>query len=144
MIMRIAKAVMWIVALFYGYGAVVHVLNILSLTGFDWLSAPLKWQVLDVVYLVLDIIVVIGFFIRWKLSYFAFYVAASSQIVLYTAFREWIVDVPEKFAVSPDQVSYLTTLVIFHFVTLILVTIALWVIYDKTRQQGQGGVRGFQ
>ena len=127
---RIARAIMWIVALFYAYGALVHVMNMLSLTGFDWLNAPRKWQVLDIIYLVFDLIVAIGFLARWKVSYAVFYLAASSQIVLYTAFRDWITNVPEEFALSPEQASYLNILVMFHCVTLILVTIALRVAHN--------------
>ena len=104
-------------------------MNILGLTGFDWAGAPLKWQVLDVVYLLLDIVVAVGFFARWKVSYYAFYVAAVSQVFLYTIFRSWVLDVPADFSVSPEQESYLTTLVVFHLVTIVLVTIAL-----KTKQ----------
>ena len=84
---RIGKVIIWIIALFYAYGAVVHVMNMLSLTGFDWLNAPMKWQVLDIVYLFLDIVVAIGFFAGWKISYVAFYLAAISQIILYTLLR---------------------------------------------------------
>ncbi len=120
-----ASIIVWIVALFYAYGALVHVMNMLSLTGFDWRSAPVKWQVLDVVYLVIDVFVVAGLLLSWKVGYVAFYLAALSQIVLYTAFRSWIVDVPPEFAVSDEQRSYLTGLVVFHCVTLVLVTIAL-------------------
>lgn len=120
-----ASIIIWIVALFYAYGALVHVMNMLSLTGFDWRSAPLKWQVLDIVYLVIDVVVVVGLLSSWKAGYVAFYLAAFSQIVLYTIFRNWIVDVPPEFAVSDEQRSYLTGLVIFHSVTLVLVTAAL-------------------
>ena len=110
--------------MFYAYGALVHVMNMLSLTGFDWRSAPVKWQALDVAYLVIDVIVVAGLVLNWKAGYIAFYLAALSQIVLYTALRSWIVDVPPEFAVSDEQRSYLTGLVVFHCVTLALVTIA--------------------
>ena len=120
-----ASIVVWIVALFYAYGALVHVMNMLSLTGFDWQSAPLKWQALDIVYLVIDVIVVAGLLLSWKAGYVAFYLAALSQIILYTFFRDWIVDVPPEFAVSDEQRSYLTGLVVFHSVTLVLVTAAL-------------------
>ena len=41
-----ASIVIWIVVAFYAYGAGVHVSNLLSVTGFDWRAAPLKWQVL--------------------------------------------------------------------------------------------------
>ncbi|MFK7967540.1 MAG: hypothetical protein AB8C46_26565 [Burkholderiaceae bacterium] len=54
----------WVIAAFYLYGAGVHVMNMLSLTGFEWQSAPLKWQVLDVVYLVIDLAVVVGLFLN--------------------------------------------------------------------------------
>lgn len=124
--MRLAASIiLWIVALFYSYGALVHVMNMLSMTGFDWSSAPLKWQVLDIVYLVIDVVVVAGFLLRWKAGAIAFYLAASSQIVLYTVLRSWIIDVPAEFAVSDVQRSYLTGLVVFHCLTLILVTFAL-------------------
>ena len=121
----IAKGIIWRVGLCYAYGALVHVLNMLSLTGFDWMQAPWKWQVLDIMYLGLDVVVAVGFFRQWKVASIAFYLAAISQIILYTVFRAWIIDVPEEFAVSSEQVSYLTVLVVFHIVTLVLVTIVL-------------------
>ena len=99
----------------------------LSQTGFAWPAAPPKWRVLDVVYLVLDILVVIGIFAKWRIGPIAFYLAAISQIILYTIFRDWILAVPEEFAVSEAQRSYLTTLVYFHLITLVLVTGALMV-----------------
>ena len=124
--MRIAASIIiWVVALFYAYGALVHVANMLSMTGFDWSSAPLKWQVLDIVYLVIDVIVVAGLLLRWKAGVIVFYLAAFSQIVLYTILRSWIIDVPAEFAVSDEQQSYLTGLVVFHCVTLLLITFAL-------------------
>ena len=97
-----ASIVIWAIAAFYCYGALVHVLNMLSLTGFDWGMAPLKWQALDVFYLFLDLLVVVGLILRWKLGYLAFYAAALSQIFLYTLLREWIVDVPAEFTVSEE------------------------------------------
>ena len=123
---HLSIVVLYIVALFYAYGAIVHILNIFSLTGFSWLEAPIKWQTLDFVYLILDSIVIVGFFFAWTMSYFAFYIAAVSQIILYTIFRDWIIDVPEKFAVSSEQVSYLDSLVLFHSITLLCVTAVLW------------------
>jgi hypothetical protein len=81
------------------------------------------------VYLILDATVVVGLFLNWKIGYAAFYWAAVSQILLYTIFRNWIIDVPSEFAVTfavtEDQRSYLTMFVIFHCVTLALMTAAL-------------------
>ena len=121
----IAKAILWIVTLFYGYGALVHILNMAGMSGFDWLNAPVKWQVLDIVYLLLDLTVVVGLIRIARVSVAAFYIAAISQIILYTIFRKWVIDVPENYAVSPDQESYLSVLVIFHVITLVLVTWAI-------------------
>ena len=121
-----ASIVMWLVAAFYAYGALVHVLNMLGLSGFDWRSAPLKWQVLDVSYLLIDLLVVVGLLLRWRFGFVALYVAALSQILLYTVLREWIIDVPPEFAVSEEQRRYLTSLMIFHCLTLGLVSAALW------------------
>ncbi|WP_299865695.1 hypothetical protein [uncultured Roseobacter sp.] len=42
------SALRYPLAAFYLYGAGVHVANVAGWTGFDRLSAPLKWQVLDV------------------------------------------------------------------------------------------------
>ncbi len=127
MTQRFATAVLWIVAAFYAYGALVYVLNILGVTGFDWSSAPLKWQVLDVVYLVLDLIVTIGLVRRWPPAYAAFYAAATSQILLYTVFRDWITSVPAEFARSPEEIAYLDMLVTFHVITIAAVSLALYV-----------------
>lgn len=121
-----ASIVVWIVVAFYFYGAAVHALNMLSLSGFDWRAAPIKWQILDISYLILDLVVVVGLILVWKAGFIAFYLAAISQILLYTLLRDWIVDVPVEFAVTDEQRGYLTGLVIFHCATVILVSLALW------------------
>ncbi len=119
------RIVFWTVAAFYVYGAAVHVLNIAGVSGFDWPTAPLKWQVLDIAYLALDVLVVVGLIRRWAVGYVAFFAAALSQIILYTVLRPWILDVPPEYAPAPEQVSYLDGLVAFHAITLIAVAVAL-------------------
>ncbi len=114
-------------ALAYSYGAAVHCMNMLDMTGFDWSAAPAKWQLLDVVYLILDIAVV-GFLLSGRaLGTALLAVAAVSQIVLYTLFRTWVLDVPAAYRVDPAAESYLDGLIAFHGVTLIsiLVTVLL-------------------
>ena len=54
-----ASIIIWIVAWFYAYGALVHVMNMLSTTGLEWRSAPVEWQALDVLYLIIDVVVVV-------------------------------------------------------------------------------------
>lgn len=112
-------------SLLYAYGALVHVANMLSLSGFDWSRAPLKWQALDVIYLVLDLAVVAGLWRPWRISIVSFYAASASQLLLYTLGRTWILDVGEEFAEQVAQADYLWTLVGFHLVALVLVTWSL-------------------
>ncbi len=113
------------VTLFYAYGATVHLLNMLGLAGFDWSDAPVKWQVLDVAYLLTDLVVVVGLVRRWRISIAAFYLAATSQIILYTASRGWFLDVPEPYAGMSAQPWYLNALVVFSLLTLAVVTRAI-------------------
>lgn len=126
-----ATVVLWIVAAFYAYGALVHVANMASLTGFDWLTAPLKWQMLDVAYLVLDVIVAAGLGRQWRTSVFGFFGAAVSQIALYTIGRSWILDVPERFRPGQEAVAYLNHLVAFHVVTFVTVSVSLAVLRSR-------------
>ncbi len=121
-----SRIILWIIAAFYAYGAVVHVLNMLSLSGFSWPDAPLKWQVLDVVYLVLDVLVVTGLLAEARWGFIVLGVAALSQILLYSVFRPWILDVPKEFARSSEEVGYLDTLILFHLSTLLFLLLALW------------------
>lgn len=119
------KYTLWFVGICYGYGAVVHIFNIAGLGGFDWGSAPLKWQVLDVTYLVLNIVVLVGFLRDWQPAYWAFFIAALSQIMLYTLFRDWILDVPTVLQRNPQDQTYLDFLVGFHVATVMLVGIIM-------------------
>jgi len=125
---RISRGILIAVAAFYAYGALVHILNMTSLTGFDWPGAPLKWQILDVAYLVVDVVAAVGLAFAWRIGFVAFVAAATSQIALYTVLRSWILDVPEDYRPSPEQIGYLDTLVAFHVVTIVVVAFALWLL----------------
>lgn len=120
-----ARIILWGIAAFYAYGALVHVANITGLSGFNWLRAPLKWQLLDIVYLVLDIAVVLGILLEKRFGIVAFFIAAASQIVLYARFRSWVVDVPEEFLPTEEQIAYLDLLIGFHILTIVLMLVAL-------------------
>ena len=125
------KGALWAVAAFYLYGAAVHVLNMLSLTGFDWGTAPAKWQALDVVYLALDLLVVIFLPPRRTVGILAFYATAISQVVLYTVLRPWILDVPPEFRRPATEIAYLDGLILFHLVSVVLVSAALWILRGR-------------
>jgi len=111
---------------FYAYGAYVHFANMAGWTGFDWLTAPPKWQLLDVIYLAFDIAVIVGLAARKRLGLLLLILAASSQIMLYTAFRSWVLEVPANFEVDASNATYLDGLVLFHVVCLTAVGWAHW------------------
>ena len=131
------RLILRIIAAFYAYGALVHVLNMLSLTGFDWSATPAKWQALDVAYLVLDVTVVVGLLRGARIGIWAFFCAALSQIALYTVFRDWVLNVPDAFRRSLDEVAYLDVLVIFHVVTCILLSAAIYLAHSSARSQSR-------
>ena len=138
----VTRLVFWIIAAFYAYGALVHVLNMLSLTGFDWFEAPLKWQVLDVAYLAADIIVCIGLLRHRWFGVWGFFAAAFSQIALYTVFRDWVLDVPEAFRRSAEEVAYLDTLIVFHIVTCIVMFAAIYAARRESNSVRKTKIRG--
>ncbi|MEM9897916.1 MAG: hypothetical protein AAF742_00900 [Pseudomonadota bacterium] len=121
-----------ILGLAYGYGAGVHIANMAGVRGFDWLHAPLKWQALDVIYLIIDVAAVLALIFRPRIGFGIVITAALSQIVLYTVFREWIIDVPDAFRLEPSEIKYLDGLVAFHLVSLAIAGAAVFTIREKT------------
>lgn len=115
-----------LIALVYALGAMAHGFNMAGASGYDWSAAPLKWRVLDVVYLILDVGVAAGLIARKRWAVWLWVLTAMSQIVLYTAFRPWVLDVPPAFAASEGEVLFLKGLVAFHAASL-LVFAALFV-----------------
>lgn len=111
---------------FYLYGAAVHVASIAGLSGFEWLLAPRKWQILDLAYLAVDLTVVVGLLARKAWGVFCLIAAAISQILLYTLFRRWILNVPAVFEVEPSAVANLNLLMLFHAICLVAVGFFTW------------------
>lgn len=121
---RFSRTIVLVIAVFYGYGGLVHLANMAGLSGYDWLDAPSKWQVLDLIYLSLDFVVCVGLLRGWRLAVPAFFIANLSQIALYTLGASWVMDVPAEFLPSGHEMS-LGSLVGFHLVTLVLMGVTL-------------------
>ena len=116
---------LWIMAAFYAAGALVHANNLLGAIGAPTPSSPLKWQVLDVLYLCLDLAVVYGA-VRsrpWTLACLG--AAAILQSLLYTVLRRWLLDVPEAVVPAAPAVAHLDGLVAFHALTLVAIAVLL-------------------
>lgn len=121
---RVSRSLVLVIAIFYGYGGLVHLANMAGLSGYNWLDAPSKWQVLDLLYLSLDFVVCVGLLRGWRLAVPAFFIANLSQIALYTLGARWVMDVPAEFTPSGHEMS-LGSLVGFHLVTLVLMSVTL-------------------
>lgn len=108
---RILGYFLKVVALLYLLGALVHLGN---LTGFNEVQpadAPFTWLVLDVFYLVLDVLVGVGLWQRTSWGVACLLVAVVSQLILYMGF-------PSHFARTPEQVQALHGLVGAHLATV--------------------------
>lgn len=85
-----------LLAIALGYSALIHLSNMLGLTGTPWLKTPLAWRIGDVVYLLLDLAAAIGL---WQLKPWGiglFLLAVGSQFAIYTVFID-------LFAQTEDQ-----------------------------------------
>ncbi len=109
-----------ILAVFYAYGALIHIADLLSLGhylgqshGFTFAQMPLAWKIATVYFTILNPIVAIGLWSGAWWGVACFLLAAVSQIIMYTALME----------IFTKQ----TGLVVFHLVTVgLYVLLRLW------------------
>jgi hypothetical protein len=105
------KVFLRILAIIYAFAAVMHIGSILGFGRTPFADAPLSWQLSDIAYGVIDTIAAIGL---WQQKFFgivAFFVAAISEILLFTLVPEW-------FVVEPEQLTMLRGFVAYHLVAI--------------------------
>jgi hypothetical protein len=105
------KIFLRILAVIYAFAAVMHIGSILGFGRTPFADAPLSWQLSDIAYGVIDTIAAIGL---WQQKFFgiaAFFVAAISEILLFTLVPEW-------FVVEPEQLTMLRGFVAYHLVAI--------------------------
>lgn len=107
-----------LLTLFYGYGAIVHLFNLSGWGSLSHEAIPGYWLVADSVYLILNVTMVFGIWLRKRWGVVAFLVAACSQIILYTWF-------PGAFSMNEQQEDALFGILVFHLATVLLY-IGLW------------------
>jgi len=93
------KIFLRILSIIYAFAAVLHIGSILGFgrTPFD--EAPLSWQLSDIFYGVKF----------WGIA--AFFVAAISEILLFSLVPDW-------FVVEPEQLTMLRGFIVYHLVAL--------------------------
>ncbi len=109
-----------LLAVFYGYGALIHIADLLSLGhylgqthGLTFPQMPVAWKIATVYFAILNTIAAIGLWSGTWWGAMGFLLAAASQIVMYTALTE----------IFTKQ----TGLVVFHLATVgLYALLRLW------------------
>lgn len=140
-LVMLSRICLWLVTLFYVHNVYVQLINIAGLAGYDWPASPLKWQIIDVLSLTLSAIVVFGLIGRHRVAIYAFFVASIGQVLLYTAGREWVLDVPEEFMPVDSQIAYLDAMILVHAVAVPVVAFAIWTISRAEETPPRGVMR---
>jgi hypothetical protein len=105
------KIFLRILSIIYAFAAVLHIGSILGFgrTPFD--EAPLSWQLSDIFYSVIDTIAAVGLYQQKFWGIAAFFVAAISEILLFSLVPDW-------FVVEPEQLTMLRGFIVYHLVAL--------------------------
>lgn len=105
------KIFLRILAVIYAVAAVVHIGSILGFGRVPFTEAPLSWQLSDIAYGVIDPIAAIGLWQQKWWGIAAFFVAAISEILLFSLVPEW-------FVVEPAQLTMLRGFIVYHLVAI--------------------------
>jgi len=105
------KIFLRILSVIYAVAAILHIGSIVGLGRIPFADTPLSWQVSDVAYGVIDTIAAIGLWRQKWWGIAAFFVAAISEILLFTLVPEW-------FVVEPEQLTMLRGFVVYHVVAI--------------------------
>lgn len=109
-----------LLALVLGYGATVHVGNMLGLTGTPWLTTPLLWRAMDVALLLFNVVTGIGLWLgrTWSVP-LVFGGLALLQFLPYTLLRS-------HFVIQPEDAQVLNGLLGTEALLLGIFALLLW------------------
>jgi hypothetical protein len=105
------KIYLRILSAIYGFAAILHIGSILGLGRIPFTDAPLSWQLSDIFYGLVDTIAAFGLFQQKTWGIAAFFVAAISEILLFTLVPHW-------FVVEPEQLTMLRGFVAYHVLAI--------------------------
>lgn len=95
----------------YAIAAILHIGSILGFGRTPFAEAPLSWQLSDIAYGIIDTIAAIGLWQQKSWGIAAFFVAAISEILLFTLVPEW-------FVVEAEQLTMLRGFVAYHLIAI--------------------------
>jgi hypothetical protein len=108
-------------ALLLAFGALVHVGNVLGLSGRPWLETPVLWRAMDVVLLLFNVVVGIGLWAKTSWAVISFVGGiVLLQIVPYTLFKRHFIE-------TTEHTTTLEGMVVFWVVILVLLAgLLIW------------------
>jgi hypothetical protein len=113
------KIYLRLLACIYALAAVFHIGNMFGFGELPWSEAPRVWQVADIGYAFLDSIAAIGLFLLRPWGVAAFFLAAVSEILLFTLVPEW-------FVLKPEHGVLLRGFVVYHLVAIGIYLFLYW------------------
>lgn len=105
------KIFLRILAVIYAFAAILHIGSILGFGRIPFAEAPLSWQISDVFYGIVDMIAAVGLFLVRPWGIAAFFLAAISEILLFTLVPEW-------FVLEAQQLTMLRGFIAYHVIAL--------------------------
>jgi len=105
------KIFLRILAAIYAFAAVLHIGSILGFGRMPFTEMPLSWQLSDIFYGIIDTIAAVGLWQAKSWGIAAFFVAAISEILLFTLVPHW-------FVVEPGQLTMLRGFVVYHVLAI--------------------------
>ncbi len=121
------KIFLRVLAVIYAFAAILHIGSVLGLGRVPFEEAPLSWQLSDIFYGALDTVAAIGLSKLRSWGVAAFFVAAISEILLFTLVPEW-------FVVEPEHLTMLRGFVVYH---VIAITIYFILFYLERRDSAE-------
>jgi uncharacterized membrane protein (DUF2068 family) len=106
-------------AVIYAFAAVLHIGSILGFGRMPFGDMALSWQLSDIAYSIIDTVAAIGLWQQRRWGVIAFFVAAVSEILLFTFAPEW-------FTSDPSELRMLRGFIVYHLVALTIYSVLVY------------------
>ena len=113
------KIFLRILAIIYAFAAVLHIGSILGLGRMPFADMPLAWQLSDIAYGIIDTVAAIGLWQQKRWGIAAFFLAAGSEILLFTLVPDW-------FTSDPTELRMLNGFIVYHLIAITMYFCLAW------------------
>ena len=107
------KIFLRVLAIIYAFAAVLHIGSIMGFGRIPFADAPLSWQLSDIAYGIIDTIAAVGLWQQKRWGIAAFFIAAISEILLFTLVPNW-------FVTEAGQLTMLRGFIAYHLIAIVI------------------------